>query len=165
MSTFVSVFRALYDARVRYVAVGGVATVLHGHVRLTRDIDVVVDLAPDNVERLLGAMTAMHLAPVVPVPASAFADPQQRARWAQEKHMLVFSSRDPKGETYLDVFLDYPMPWEQLWRDAETMMIDETPVRVASLDHLIELKRTAGRARDRDDIEHLVEIRKRRNAL
>jgi predicted nucleotidyltransferase len=73
--------------------------------------------------------------------------------------MLVFSCRDPRGETYVDVFLDYPMPWEPLWRDAEIMTIEEVPVRVASLEHLIALKRAADRPRDRDDVEQLSQLR------
>jgi len=158
MTSFGTIFRALNEAQVRYVAVGGVATVLHGHVRLTRDIDMVVDLEPGNVQRLLGVLGGLQLEPVVPVPAAAFADPAERTRWAREKHMLVYSCRDQRGETYVDVFIEYPMPWEPLWRDAEIMTIDGTPVRVASLEHLIALKRAADRPRDRDDVERLSEI-------
>jgi hypothetical protein len=46
MSLFEPVFLALNNAEVRYVVVGGLATVLHGYARLTADIDLVVDLAP-----------------------------------------------------------------------------------------------------------------------
>ena len=37
----------------RFAAVGGIACVLHGHVRATEDVDILIDAAPDNVERLL----------------------------------------------------------------------------------------------------------------
>ena len=43
VNPFEPVFRALNDAGVRYVIVGGFATVLHGHPRLTADIDLVLD--------------------------------------------------------------------------------------------------------------------------
>jgi hypothetical protein len=42
---------ALEEAQVRYLVVGGVAVVLHGHLRVTADLDLVVQLTPDNVER------------------------------------------------------------------------------------------------------------------
>jgi len=45
VAIFAPVFEALNGARVRYVVVGGVAVVLHGHARLTTDLDLVVDLA------------------------------------------------------------------------------------------------------------------------
>ena len=45
------VFGALNESGVRYLVVGGVAAVLHGHLRTTGDLDLYVDLAPDNVLR------------------------------------------------------------------------------------------------------------------
>ena len=40
-----SLFKALNDEGGRYVLVGGLAVVLHGHLRATGDVDLVVDLA------------------------------------------------------------------------------------------------------------------------
>ena len=53
MSLFEPIFDALNRARVRYVVVGGFATVLHGHARLTADIDLVIDLSPAEVRKAL----------------------------------------------------------------------------------------------------------------
>jgi hypothetical protein len=44
MAIFAPLFDALNKANIRYVVVGGLATVLHGYVRLTVDIDLAVDL-------------------------------------------------------------------------------------------------------------------------
>jgi len=43
---FEPIFEALNSAQVRYIVVGGVATVLHGFARLTADLDLIVDLQP-----------------------------------------------------------------------------------------------------------------------
>ena len=51
VSLFEPIFEALNRAQVRYVVVGGFATVLHGHARLTADIDLVIDLSPDTSRR------------------------------------------------------------------------------------------------------------------
>ena len=48
---FETVIAALNATGVRYVIVGGVAVVLRGHARLTIDIDIVIDLAPDEAQR------------------------------------------------------------------------------------------------------------------
>lgn len=51
-----AVIRALNDADVPYALCGGMAVVLHGHPRLTRDIDLLVrkqDLS--DIENLEGA--------------------------------------------------------------------------------------------------------------
>ena len=44
--------RALAEADARYVLIGGFAVILHGGERTTKDIDLLVDPAPDNVARL-----------------------------------------------------------------------------------------------------------------
>jgi hypothetical protein len=44
MAVFEPLFKALNDAEVRYLVVGGLAVVLHGHPRLTANVDLVVDL-------------------------------------------------------------------------------------------------------------------------
>ena len=45
-------FQALKKADVRYILIGGFAVVLYGMQRLTRDIDIFVEMVPDNVENL-----------------------------------------------------------------------------------------------------------------
>lgn len=44
--------RGLADAQVKFVVIDGVAGVIHGSPRITNDLDVCYDQAPDNVERL-----------------------------------------------------------------------------------------------------------------
>ncbi|MDX6623612.1 MAG: hypothetical protein QOE75_1544 [Solirubrobacterales bacterium] len=44
--------RRLSDAEVRFVLVGGLAVNAWGYLRTTRDVDVVPDPAPENLERL-----------------------------------------------------------------------------------------------------------------
>jgi hypothetical protein len=53
VSLFEPLFDALNRAHARYVVVGGVALVLHGHPRLTVDVDLVVDLAPEAADKAI----------------------------------------------------------------------------------------------------------------
>ncbi len=69
------ILATLNAARVRYLVVGGVAVVLHGHLRTTMDLDLVIGLEPENVRQALEALSALELQPIVPVPITAFADP------------------------------------------------------------------------------------------
>ncbi len=57
MVDFGGILRALDDARVRHILIGGAAATAHGAARLTQDIDVVYDRAVDNLERLVAALT------------------------------------------------------------------------------------------------------------
>ena len=155
-----SLFKALNKDGGRYVLVGGLAVVLHGHLRATGDVDLVVDLAPDQVARTLGALERAGFRPYVPVPASEFADPDRRAEWIRDKGMLVFSLRPPGGVPMVDLFLDPPMAFDRLWEQSVVVTMRGVPVRVAALDDLIELKRRAGRPEDLADAEALTAIRR-----
>ena len=53
------VLGALNSAGVRYLIVGGVAVVLHGHLRTTADLDLVVQLERDNVLRAMPDLIAL----------------------------------------------------------------------------------------------------------
>ena len=47
---FIDVFKALGQQKVDYVLIGGVAVILHGMERLTRDIDIVVKMSPEKTD-------------------------------------------------------------------------------------------------------------------
>ena len=48
----VRICRALNEAGAKYVLIGGFAVLAHGASRFTKDIDLLVDDAPDNVARV-----------------------------------------------------------------------------------------------------------------
>ncbi|MGD8898275.1 MAG: nucleotidyl transferase AbiEii/AbiGii toxin family protein, partial [Acidobacteriota bacterium] len=51
---------ALDEAGARYVLIGGFAVILHGGERTTKDIDLLVDPEPENVERLKRALSVLE---------------------------------------------------------------------------------------------------------
>jgi hypothetical protein len=71
------VFDALNRAGVRYVVVGGVAVVLHGHARLTADLDLAIDLSDVPARKAIEALMDLGLEPRAPVNPLAFADRNQ----------------------------------------------------------------------------------------
>jgi predicted nucleotidyltransferase len=152
----------LESANVRFVVVGGVAVVIHGHARLTVDIDLVLDLAPENVRRAMDTLTARGLRPLLPVKAHDFADTAVRRQWVETKKLQVFTMRDPHNPLLtVDLFAEEPMPFDELWSRAEIAMLGGREIRVASIDDLITMKRTAGRPQDVLDIEKLKAIARR----
>lgn len=162
MALYLPLFKALDDAGVRYVVVGGVATVLHGYARLTMDIDLIVDLVPEEASRAMQTLQALGFQPRIPVPATQFADSAKRKEWIEQKGMLVFSLHNPANPMLsIDVFADNPIPFADLHARAVCMVIDGVPVYVCSIEDLIELKRIAGRPQDILDIEKLQQIKSR----
>ncbi len=156
---FEQVLAALNAEQVRYLVVGGVAVVLHGHLRTTADLDLVVSLVPDNVRRALVALGGLGFRPRAPVRAEDFADPAARAGWAAEKEMTVFSlwsAQVPGIE--VDLFVREPFDFEQAFGRAVRATLDTTSATVASLDDLVAMKRAAGRPLDLADVAALEAI-------
>jgi len=156
-----SVLNALNAAGVRYLVVGGVAVVLHGHLRTTADLDLVVDLEEENVTRAVQALTRLGFKPRAPVPAAQLADDHIRRGWVEHRGMTVFSlwnARMPGFE--VDIFAESPFDFTAAAGRAVRAMLDTTEAPVASLDDLIALKRAAGRPQDLQDIAALEEIRR-----
>lgn len=145
------------------MVVGGFATVLHGHARLTADIDLVVDLVPVEARKAVETLTSLGFRPRAPVEPLAFADPAVRQQWVREKGMRVFSLWNPANPMLeVDLFAEHPVDFEELWNRAEIIKLTETEVRIASIRDLIRLKRLAGRPQDLADIEALENILRRR---
>ncbi len=49
--------QALNQSGVRYLLIGGFAVILHGFVRGTKDIDLLLDASPENIQKLKQAMS------------------------------------------------------------------------------------------------------------
>jgi len=160
MAFFLPVFKQLNAADVRYVVVGGVATILHGYVRATTDIDLIVDLQIDEAEKAIETLSGEGYKPRIPVQAMEFADNNKRKQWIETKGMTVFSMFHPEQPGLsIDLFAQHPIPFDELWERSQVFDVDGTGIRVCSLDDLIMLKQLAGRNKDMDDIEKLLKIK------
>ena len=149
---------------VRFVVVGGLAVVIHGVARLTADVDLVIALDRANVLRCVETLTARGLRPLVPVEATDFADEHIRRGWIETRNMQVFSMRDENNPLLVvDLFATEPIPFEELWAEAHTVRLGGRVIHVASIRHLIAMKKVAARSQDLLDIEQLEEIARQRH--
>lgn len=152
------VLAALEKAGVRYLVVGGVALVLHGYLRTTIDLDLVLQLDPDNLEKALTTFGDLGFVPQAPVPLHSFADPANREIWTQEMHMVVFSLWHPDHRGFaVDLFLQEPFDFEVAYLGALKVQLQGVEATVLSRQDLVEMKRATGRPRDLEDIEILSE--------
>ena len=159
MGFFEDTIKALNGGEVRYVVVRGLAVVLHGHIRATYDLDLVVDLDESEARKAVEVLTGIGLRPRLPVEAEDFANRSARARWVSEKGMTVFSFWDPDDSTRsVDLFVEEPVAFDELWSRSVSMPLASTVARVASIPDLIELKRRAGRPEDLTDIRALEDM-------
>ncbi|MBI4060599.1 MAG: nucleotidyl transferase AbiEii/AbiGii toxin family protein [Elusimicrobia bacterium] len=162
MPLFEPVFAALNGAGSRYVVVGGLAVVLHGHPRLTADVDIILDLEPVSAKKAMEALKKIGLQARAPVDPAAFADARQRESWIADKGMTVFSLYSPSSPLLsVDLFVRAPIPFEKLWSRSKTIDLGGTKIQVASIDDLIAMKRAVARPQDLLDVEALEALKKR----
>lgn len=153
------IFGALARAQVRYLVVGGVAVVLHGYPRFTADLDLVVELDPANALAAVRALAGLDFRPRAPVSADAFADPDARRIWIEEKGLTMFSMWSPQyPATEVDLFVEEPLPFVDAYRRAVRVDLGRAQITVAAIEDLLRLKRAASRPRDLEDIDELEAI-------
>lgn len=157
LASIEAIARALNEAGVPFIVVGGLAVNAHGYGRATQDIDLVISLDPAAVRRAFQALASLGYGPRVPVTAEGFADPAQRTRWMTEKGMTVLNFHsDRHRETPVDVFVTEPFDFD---REHGMALVEEVapgvPLRIVRLETLLRLKEDAGRPQDLADVAEL----------
>lgn len=154
------ILRRLTSAGVDFVVIGGMALVLSGSARLTRDLDIAFAADPTNLEALGAVLTGLdaklrEIDEDIPFVADA--------RTLANVRLLTLTT----SAGWLDVHreVDGSPPYETLRRNANRVKLGEFAVLVASPHDLIAMKRAAGRPQDTADIAELETIlRLRRRA-
>lgn len=144
----------LTSAGVDFVIIGGIAVVLLGSARMTRDLDIVFAADKANLE-LLGEVLMGLQASLRGIEEDVPFVPD--ATTLDRVDLLTLST----SAGWLDVHRrpGGAPPYERLRRNAERMNIGEIAVLVASIDDMIAMKRSAGRPQDIADIAELEVLR------
>jgi hypothetical protein len=157
-----AIFLALQKAETRYLVVGGVAVVAHGHRRFTHDLDLVLDFSSKSTIDGLKALQSLGYQPRIPVDILHFADPQLRKQWQEEKEMKVFNLFSPQyPDVTIDLFPSEPFVFEAEYKSAIWYdLASNLKIPVVSIDRLITMKLEANRPQDQIDIEKLRKIQR-----
>jgi len=135
--------RGLNAHGVRYAVVGGFAMAYHGLARSTEDIDLLVDPAPDNVERIRRALSVLADRAVLEVEPGDL-ERYEVVRVADE--VIVDLMASACGVSLADVEAD-----------VETAPVGGEPVRFLSARSLLRTKQTL-RPKDAPDRAHLERV-------
>lgn len=146
--------RPLEEAGIAYMITGGVASVIYGDPRFTRDVDLVVALPPDHVERLIRAFDAAAF--YVP-PAEVLG--QEAARDRGGHFNLIHRETSLRGDVY--VLGDDPLErWafeRRLRLRTEEVSIFAAPIEYVILRKL-EYYRLSGSDRHLRDVAAMLRI-------
>jgi hypothetical protein len=155
-----AIIGALNSANVKYLIVGGLAVNAHGYERLTRDIDLVIGLEPENIIRGLRALIDIGYHFAIPIQPEQFADAQLREQWRREKNMLVLRLWSDRHErTPVDVFVYEPFDFSREYAQAKReVVVGDIIAPIVSYHALLEMKRASGRDRDLIDVQQLQKL-------
>jgi len=153
-----AILRKLVEGEVEFLLIGGVAVGYHGHIRATKDVDVVPAPDRDNLERLAKVLKSLdaRVEGAEEFSEGEMPDPldpdvlELGGNW-------VLATRLGR----LDVMQwigDHPL-WEELSLGSIADSVGGLPIRFVGYDDLIRLKELAGRPEDLADLERLREVR------
>ena len=141
LSDLLKLCQALNAEEVRYVLIGGFAVILHGFVRTTKDIDILVDASEQNVRRLKRALAILPDNAIAEI-ADDEVERYRVVRIADE--IVVDLLKEACG-------IDYERATQG---GIEIRTVDGVPIPVATKELLIETKQTI-RPSDAADIQFL----------
>ena len=144
-SRLATVCGLLNTARVKYVVIGGFALALHGVVRATKDIDVLIEATLDNVQRALKALEGL------PGGIARELDPAD----VVTKPITIIGD-DPRVDL---LTLAWSVRYADAAPKAQRVEIEGVEIPFADIDTLIRTKQT-DRFQDRADVESLEQVKR-----
>jgi hypothetical protein len=145
--------RALVHHGVDFVVVGGMAGLAHGSAYPTYDLDVAYARDRENVARLVKALREIGVTlRGAPADLPFQLDERTIERGSNFTFDSQYGSFDVLG--HADGIGDY----DDLRTEAVVTTIEGIEVRIASIDHLIAMKRAANRTKDKLMVEEYIVI-------
>jgi hypothetical protein len=135
------VFRSFQRHDVKYVVIGGIASILHGVPRATFDLDILIEATPDNAQRLLDALIEAGLGTAALTSSVA----------VLANEITIFKDR-----VRVDVQTSTPgLNFSEAWSRRKIVTYRGQDFFILSKQDLINSKRAAGRPVDLEDVRLL----------
>lgn len=128
--------------RIEFLLVGGLAVALNGYVRLTEDVDILIDTNPENIARFIEAMAEYgegHGGSFAPEDFDEIPGALRLIEETEQSQLDIFTVMD--GLTYRDFI-----------SDAESYELGNHTIRYASRAMLIQFKSSSVREKDQIDV-------------
>jgi predicted nucleotidyltransferase len=149
---FLKLLKALEEHQVKYVLVGGVAVIIHGMERLTRDIDIFIQNTPGNIRNLQKALQSIY-----------YDDSINEITFSELEKYSVIRYGTPE-DFYIDIItrLGEAIVFEEI--KYEIIEYQGIGVKIASPESLYLMKKNTYREKDKLDILFLQELIYARNS-
>ena len=132
----------LNENSVRYLVVGGYAVAFHGHPRYTKDLDVWVELSPDNADKIIAALKKFGFGSLGLKPADFL-----------ERDQIVQLGYPPNRIDILTTL--EALKFEDCYQTKVEAEIQGLHIDFIDIENLKKNKRATGRLQDLADAENL----------
>jgi Nucleotidyl transferase AbiEii toxin, Type IV TA system len=154
-----ALLRRLHDGGVDFVVIGGVAVIMQGASRFTKDLDICYSTDKENLDRLGSVLISLG-ARLRGVEEDVPFIPDGRTL----RHTQILTLTTPDGNLDLLVRPDGSPSYTVLRARASRVDLDGVVVSIASVDDMIAMKRASARPQDLVDLESLEIARRRRRS-
>jgi predicted nucleotidyltransferase len=124
--------------------IGGQAVLVYGEPRLTKDIDITLGIGVDSINEIQSIAESLQLKSLI----------ENTEEFVKET-MVMPTIEDSSG-IRVDFIFSFSPYERQAIKRANEILLEETPVKFATLEDLIIQKIVAGRARDIEDARSIL---------
>ena len=160
MMFYEDILREFNKHKVKYILAGGVAVNIHGYLRSTGDLDILVEMSEENLRKIVKVLKNKGYHVKQPVDPILIADRKSREDWIKNKNLKAFNFYKESEMKEVDILLQTPVSYSDAKKDMLCVKADSLDIPVISLKNLIKMKRNTGRQKDREDIKELTAIDK-----
>ena len=154
MTALARICGALDRAGVRYAVVGGHAVALHGAVRGTVDLDIVISWTRQSLVNTEKALMGIGLVSRLPISATDILE--FRNEYIQNRNLVAWNFYNPGDlSEQVDIIITYDLKGKRTKR----IDLENTSIQILSKRDLIEMKRQSGRPQDKEDVIALEKLR------
>jgi predicted nucleotidyltransferase len=153
-----AILEELIREDVEFVLIGGVAVGYHGHIRATKDVDMVPASDPANLERLVQALERLdaRVEGAEEFGSDELPDPLDPGTLALGGNWVL---RTRFGRLDIMQWVGDEALWDRLSTRAVEDKIGGLPIKMVSYEDLVALKEEAGRPEDLADLRRLRQAR------
>jgi len=139
---FKEFIESLNDNHVRYLVVGGYAVALHGYPRYTKDIDIWIEVSPENAEKMMAALEQFGFGGLG----------LERKDFLKPDYIIQLGYPPAR----IDILTTIPgVAFNACYERRVVVDLDGLKINFIDLEDLKQSKRTSGRHQDLADLENL----------
>jgi len=137
--SFIDILKAFSEEKVDYILIGGVAVILHGFPRLTEDVDILMKIDTENLDKLKKALRKV------------FGDPSIDDITLRDLKEYAVIRYGTPGGFFIALIgrVGEAADYENI--DSEEMSLENVKIKVATAEALYRLKKDSVRPKDQND--------------